>query len=69
MLKIYLWASDCNTYERLILGGYIKVRESLDTRVIIGVNTILDHIGTRVISPTYEGSCMVYGAKLHLKKS
>ena len=36
------------------------MRESLHTRVLIWVKTILNHVGTRAILPNYEGSCMVY---------
>ena len=50
----------CNTSYLLISGGYVKVRESLSTRVIIWVNTILNHFDTRTILPRYVGSCMVY---------
>ena len=32
-----------------MFDGYVEVRESLYTRVIIWVHTILDHIDTRVI--------------------
>ena len=39
---------NCHTNQILIVSGYVKVRESLYTRVIIGVNTILNHIDTRV---------------------
>ena len=51
---------NCNTNQIMIFGGYLKVRESLSTRVIIWVNTILNHIDIRAILPTHEGSCMVY---------
>ena len=40
---------NCNTSQILIFGGYVKVRESLYTWVIIYVNTILNHIDIRVI--------------------
>ena len=50
-----------------LIDGYVKVRESLYTRVIIWVITILNHIDTRKIVHTYEGSCMVYGPKWHRK--
>ena len=50
----------CDTSQMLILGGYVKVRDSLYTRVIICVNTIVNHIDTRVVLPRYESSCMVY---------
>ena len=39
---------NCNTSQILIFGGYVKVRESSYTRVIIWVNTIPDHIDTRM---------------------
>lgn len=35
---------NCNTSEMVIFGGYVKVRESLYTRVIVWVNTILKRI-------------------------
>ena len=54
---------NCNTSQILIFGGYVKVRESLYTRVIIWVNTILNHIDTREFLPRYEGSCNVYRPK------
>ena len=50
-----------------LIDGYVKVRESLYTRVINWVITILNHIDTRKIVPTYEGSCMVYRPKWHRK--
>ena len=37
---------NCNPSQTLIFGGYVKVRESLYTRVIIWVTTILNHIDT-----------------------
>ena len=49
----------CNTTQIVIFGGYIKVRGSLYTQVLIWVNNILKHIETRVIIPRYEGSYMV----------
>ena len=36
----------------LLFDGYIKVRESLYTQVIIWINTILNHIDTRTIYPS-----------------
>jgi len=51
---------NCNTSQLLIFGGYVKARESLYTRVIIWVDTILYHMDTRAILPRYEGSCVVY---------
>ena len=35
-------------------NGYVKVREFLYTQVIIWVNTILNHIHTKLILPRYE---------------
>ena len=40
--------------------GAVNVRESLCTWVIIWVNIILIHIGTRMILLSYEGSIMVH---------
>ena len=43
--------------------GYLKVRESLHTRVIIWVNIIiLNHISIRTILTRYEGSYMMYSS-------
>ena len=39
---------DCNTKQILIFDGYVKVRESLYTQVIIRVNIILSNIDNRV---------------------
>lgn len=47
--------------------GMSKVRESLFTQVIILVNTILNHIDTKAILPTYEGSCMICTPKCYRK--
>ena len=41
--------SNCNTSQILVFGGYLKVRESLYTQVIIWVKTILNHIYTWAI--------------------
>ena len=41
-------------------GGSVKVREPFYNRVIVWVNTILDHIDARAILPRYEGFCLVY---------
>ena len=60
---------NCNTNRVLIFDGYLKVRESLNIRVIIWVNTILNHIDTRVILPRYESSCMVYKSKWYWKQN
>ena len=51
---------NCSTSRILIYGGYVKVRESLSTRVITCVDTILNHIDPRAILSRYEGLCMVY---------
>jgi hypothetical protein len=40
---------NCNTNQTLIFGSYVKVRESLYTRIIIWVDTIPNHIDIRVI--------------------
>ena len=48
------------TSQILIFGGYVKVKESFYTRVIIWVNTILNHIDTTAILSRYEDSCLVY---------
>ena len=42
---------NCDPNRILIFSGYVKVRESLCTRVIIWVKTILNHIETRAILP------------------
>ena len=44
---------NCNTNQILILDGYVKVRESLDIRVIIWVDTILNHIDILLGDFTY----------------
>ena len=36
------------------------MRESMSTRVIIWVNTILNHIDIKAVLPRYEDTCMVY---------
>jgi hypothetical protein len=38
---------NCDTNQILIFDGYVKLRESFYTRVIIWVDTILNHIYTR----------------------
>ena len=40
--------------------GYIRVRESLYTQVIIWINIVLNHIETIVNLPRHEDSCMGY---------
>ena len=50
---------NCNTDQMLTFVGYVKVRESLYTHVIIWVNTILNEIDTRTIWSRYESSYMV----------
>ena len=49
----------CNSGRIFIFGGYVKMRESLCTQVIIWDSLILNHIYIGVIFPRYEGSCMV----------
>ena len=51
---------DCNISHILLFGGYVEVRDSLYTRVVISVNDILNHIDTRMILVRCECSCMVY---------
>lgn len=51
---------NCDTSQRLIFGGHVKLRKSFCTRVNIWVSTILNHINTGMVLPRYEGSCMVY---------
>ena len=66
MLLSLLEVSTCLldlTSQILIFNGYLKVRESLYTQVIIWVNIILNHIDTRLILPIYEGSCMGHKPK------
>ena len=46
--------------QRLIFGGYVKVRESLYTSIAIRPNTILNHIDIRVILSRCKDSCMEY---------
>ena len=57
-----------STNQYLYLVEYFEVRESLYTRVINWVDTILYHIDTRMISPRYEGSCMVHWPKWYQKQ-
>ena len=45
------------------------MRESLYTRVIIWVNTTLNHFDTRAILPEVESSCMVERPKWNLKQT
>ena len=61
--RSYPRSQNCDTSGILIHGGYLKVRESLYARVIIWVNTILNHIDARAILPRCEGSCMIYKPK------
>jgi hypothetical protein len=60
---------NCNTSEMVIFGGYVKVRESLYTRVIICVNTFLNHIDTKAILPQCEGQTLIpYWYKIKIKR-
>ena len=43
------WLLNCNTYQILMFGGCVKVREALYTRVIFWVDAILNHIETSAI--------------------
>ena len=49
-----------NNNQILIIGGYVKVSESLYTQAIMWVNIILNHTNTMATLPGYEGSCKVY---------
>ena len=57
-----------NPSQIFIVGGYVKVRESLYTRVIIWVNNMLDHIDSRAIFLGMNVSCMVYRPKWFRKQ-
>jgi len=60
---------NCDINDILILGGYVKVRESLYVRVVVfWVQTILNYIDIREIFARYEGSCMVYRSYWHQKQ-
>ena len=50
---------NCNTNQILIFGGYLKVKESLNTQVIIWANIILKHIDTKRAIPKYVSFRMV----------
>ena len=52
----------------MVYGGYLKVKNSLYTRVIIWVNTILNYLDTRTILPRYERSYMVFKPKWYRKQ-
>lgn len=56
---------NCKTCQIVIFGGFVTMREYYHTRVLIRVNTILNHIDTSVI---LESSCMVYRPKRHQKR-
>ena len=45
---------NCDTNQLLIFCGYVKVRESLCTRISFWDSTISDHIDTRMILPRYK---------------
>ena len=59
---------NCNTSQILIFGGYVKVSESLYTRVMIWINTKLNPFDTRASLPMYEGLCMVCRPKWYRKR-
>ena len=61
-------SQNCNATQILIFGGYVKMSESLYTRVIIWVITILYHTEIRVVLCRYEGSCIVYRSKWFWKQ-
>ena len=58
---------NCNTCQILIFGSVSRCENLLYTRVIIWVNTIQNHIDTRMIFSRYEGSCMVYRLEWYRK--
>jgi hypothetical protein len=58
---------NCNFSQILIFGGYVKVRESLYTQVMLWVNTILDHVGTIVVLPRHGSSCIAYRPEWYWK--
>jgi hypothetical protein len=62
--NLLMGIENCSSGHTLIFGGYVKVRESLYTRGVIWVNTILNPIDTRAILPRYEGPCMVSRTKI-----
>ena len=59
---------NCKTNRTLVFGRYLKAREYLYARVIIWVDTILDHIDIEAILLKYESSCMVCRPKWYRKK-
>ena len=54
----------CNTNHIFILGGYLRLKKSLYTQVIIWISVILNHIDTKVILHRYDtcmkSCCMIY---------
>ena len=59
---------NCNLNQILMFGEYVKMRESLYTRDIVWVNTILNHIDIRMILPSYESSCMMCTPKWYQRQ-
>ena len=51
------------------ISEYVKVIESFYTRVVIWVDTILNHIDTRTLLSRYEGSCMVVRPKWYRQQN
>ena len=51
------------------ISGYVKVRESLYTQILVWVNTILKHIDTRANLPRYESCCLVYRPGWYRKRN
>jgi hypothetical protein len=64
----YGYLQNCNTNQLMVFGGYVKARESLFTRVMNWVTTILNHIDTWMVLPRCEGVCMVHRPKVYRKQ-
>ena len=45
---------NCSTTHILLLGGYVKVRDCLHTRVVIWSSAILNQIDTKAILSRYQ---------------
>jgi hypothetical protein len=48
---------DCSFSQILIFGGYLKVRESLYIRVIVWIDTVLNHFDAWAMFLRCQGSC------------
>lgn len=51
---------NCDTSYLFRIDGYVKMRDSFYTRIIIRVKTILNQIDIRVSLSRYEDSCMAF---------